>query len=760
MEKIKAFIAQNKKLVCILAGAAALLVIAAIVLTLVLGGGSEAGIPGCAVTVKTEGGMVLKDIGVYIYEDADKKEMVSYGKTDENGTVAFAETIPAGSVVVLENVPAGYTVAENYPVTGADIQIILPSELLKEMSPITLGGIMFDFTVTDSDGTEHTLSELLKEKKAVVLNLWYTNCGPCKAEFPFLQQAYDKYSSEIALLALNPVAEDDAAAVSAFKASNALTFPMAKVDAAWAEQIEGIAYPTTIVIDRYGMVSLIHVGGIDKAKIFEDTFAHFAAEDYVQATVADITTLVTEEEETAQGTMENPFELGGETEFEVTVEAGQTVYYNLYRVSGMELAVQSPTLKITCGETEYAPADGKVVFTLPTTDPMTPVLLAFTNTGTVSETYKVALTAPAGAMENPLELNLGDFTAELAEGATQGLYYTYTAAEEGEFVLTVKKAPKGVEYGIALNNLSTSKYLTLEENGEKDADGNKILKLAVNKKDEIQLIVTVLPNDDNVYPAASIKLNAAIVKEEEPTQGATDGGSNTGSNGGTNTGSNGGSNSGPNYNGTLVNPDAPEEQFGLNTFTVEVGAGEKKLVNLIRVSNEGTLCIYDPSAYVVMNGKTYKPNNSGNVFVSIKSEGSFTPVVLEIGNSGSADKTYTVKFSFPKGSFENPIKMEVGENTVNAKANNDQGTYYTFKASKNGTLTLKIKSISPDNVIVGISINDMQSIPTEAVLEEGSDTVSIELKAGVDARIVFSTKDPNKDWKIPKAEIVIEATYQ
>lgn len=741
MDKIKEFIAKNKKAVIIGGSAVALLVVVGIVLALVLGGGN-AGLSGCTVEVKTEGGMALEGVGVYIYENADKKEMVSFAKTNETGAVAFAEAIPTGSIVVLEDVPAGYTVAENYPVTGTEMQITLSAELLKEMTDIKLGGIMFDFTVTDTDGTEHTLSQLLKEKKAVVLNLWYTSCQPCKMEFPYLEQAYNAYSGDIALLALNPVADDDDAAVAAFKKDNQLTFPMAKCDAKWAELISGLAYPTTVVIDRYGMVALIHTGSIDNTKTFKDAFAFFTAEDYVQTAVESIQDLFDENAPT--GTKENPVELGGETAFEVTVDAGQTVYYNLYRVSGMELSAQSPTLKILCGETEHTPVDNVITFTLDTTAPMVPTLLGFTNTGSATETYKVTLTQPKGTRDNPLDLTLGDFTANVAQGNDQGVFYTYTAAEKGNLTITVKQAPKDVQYDIALNNLNTSKYMTLGENATKDADGNTTLVLPVSKDDAVQLIVTVLPNSENVYPAASVSLNAAIVKEE--TQGGSSGGSTGGSSGG-------------NYNGTLVNADDPIIQFGMSAFEVEVGVGEKKLVNMARVVIDGTLSISDADAYVVYKGKTYKPNKSGKIYISIAAQDGNTILPLEIGNAGTSAKTFQVKFSFPKGSRENPIKLEQGETTVNVKAGNDQGVFYTYKASAAGTLTLTVKSVDPASAICGIMISDMQSVPTVVTMEDGANTVSIELPANAKAEIIISTKDANDEWKIPKADIVIETTF-
>lgn len=754
MEKIKELwnkFYSNKKLFWgVIGGAAALLVVLGIILAVVLGGGGEV-ISGCTVTVKTEGGMALEGINVSVYEDADKAEMVTYVTTDANGSATLGE-VPAGSVAVLEGVPAGYVVAESYPITQADTQIILKTELLKEMAPITLGGVMFDFTVTDTDGVSYTLSELLKEKDAVVLNLWYTNCGPCKAEFPYLQHAYDKYSDKVALLALDPVADDNEAAVAAFKTGNGLTFPMAKVDAAWADQVEGIAYPTTIVIDRFGTVALIHVGSIDTAGVFEGVFEHFTAEDYVQTTVTDINSLQIEVEAGA-GTKENPLEFAGLTEFEVTVEPGQTVYCNLYRVSSMELTVQSETLKVLYGEQEFAPVEGVVTCLINTVDPSTPALVAFTNTGAAAETYKVTMVAPEGSMENPIVLELGDFTVAVTEGNFQGVFYTYTANEKGDFVLTVKKAPKDVKYGIVLNNLTATKYLTLDENGVKDDKGNMTLTVPVNKGDELQLIATVQPDDAGTYPAASIELSAAIkVEEQQGTTGGNDGGSTGGSAGGTDS---------PvaNYDGTLANPDAPVEQFGLNNFSIDVAAGQRMLVNMARVVTDGTLCIYDSSAYVVYDGEIYKPNSSGNVFVSIEAQYSNAVLSLEIGNSGSSDKTYAVKFYFAEGSRENPFDLVLGENTVNAKAGNDQGAFYTYKASGAGTLTLTIKSIDPSTVICGISISDMQTIPTVVELEEGATSVSIELPAGAEAEIVFSTRDPNKEWKIPKATIVIEATF-
>ena len=82
----------------------------------------------------------------------------------------------------------------NHLVTGAVLSA----------SSYKLGDNMGDYTVTDINGQTHSFSELLQSKKAIVLNFWFVNCGPCQMEFPYLQSAYDTYSDDVAVIAINP----------------------------------------------------------------------------------------------------------------------------------------------------------------------------------------------------------------------------------------------------------------------------------------------------------------------------------------------------------------------------------------------------------------------------------------------------------------------------------------------------------------------------------------------------------------------------
>ena len=170
---------------------------------------------------------------------------------------------------------------------GKEQQVQLLSENELEGVTFKRGDIFTDMSVTTPDGTTYQISDLLKEKKAVVLNFWYINCGPCQMEFPYMQEAYEKYQEDIEILALNPYDGTDET-VAEFQKKYELTFPMAVCDEVWQERMGIVAYPTTVVIDRYGVVSFVHTGMITETAEFEKLFGFFTAEDYEQTVIRNI----------------------------------------------------------------------------------------------------------------------------------------------------------------------------------------------------------------------------------------------------------------------------------------------------------------------------------------------------------------------------------------------------------------------------------------------------------------------------------------
>ena len=50
-----------------------------------------------------------------------------------------------------------------------------------------------DFTVTDVHGNTHNLFTYLDDGKHVIVDFFFTTCGPCIASVPILNQAYTDY---------------------------------------------------------------------------------------------------------------------------------------------------------------------------------------------------------------------------------------------------------------------------------------------------------------------------------------------------------------------------------------------------------------------------------------------------------------------------------------------------------------------------------------------------------------------------------------
>ncbi len=251
-------------------------------------GGEPTPVPGekttYTVSVKALSGMALSDLDIYVYADDTLTDMVNVGKTDANGLANIELPAKEGYAITVNGAPAGYEVKESYSFTGTTAVITLASSVIKDkdLSNVTLGlgDIMVDFTVETSDGESFTLSEVLKEKKMVMLNFWYTTCSWCLKEFPFMEEAYQMYGDDVEIIALNPMNEGNK--IAGFKQEMGLSFPMASCPTVWSNTFGIQGYPTSVVVDRYGVICLIESGGITSLRPFTSVFEHFSAVEYEQ----------------------------------------------------------------------------------------------------------------------------------------------------------------------------------------------------------------------------------------------------------------------------------------------------------------------------------------------------------------------------------------------------------------------------------------------------------------------------------------------
>ena len=247
-----------------------------------------------SIYVHSAGNMPLAGIEVYIYS-GDTLE--GFGQTDEEGL--FHKTLPKSEdyTIRLDSIPKGYTAEDLYRFDTGKADISLTSSLITDDSlsgaSLGLGDVMYDFTIPTADGGSFTLSEALAEKEVVLLNFWYSTCGPCANEFPYMQSAYEQFSEKAAIIALDPLEENGT--VATYQATMGLSFPMAACPPAWSSVFSVPGYPTSIVIDRYGVICLIEVGAVTSERAFVRLFEHFTADNYQQKIFTSLNDLVTVE---------------------------------------------------------------------------------------------------------------------------------------------------------------------------------------------------------------------------------------------------------------------------------------------------------------------------------------------------------------------------------------------------------------------------------------------------------------------------------
>ncbi len=241
------------------------------------------------VKVVTEGGMSLANVQVKVFNRGDG--LVFAGYTDKEGRVSFSSP-QAGLNAVISEVPEGYKYDSAYPLTENENRLVLKTFFVGTDivgNKYTLGSIIDDFSVTAVDGNTYKVSELLKTKKAIVLNFWFENCGPCRMEFPYLNEAYNDCKDKLEVIAISPV--DSKNAVLAYQDQMKLDFPMVSSNLEWEKSFAVGGYPTTVVIDRYGMVAMIHTGAVTDKETFASLFEYFTSDDYKQGVVKNLSEL-------------------------------------------------------------------------------------------------------------------------------------------------------------------------------------------------------------------------------------------------------------------------------------------------------------------------------------------------------------------------------------------------------------------------------------------------------------------------------------
>ncbi len=266
------------------------------------------------VQVKTVGGMPLADVMVYVHK-GDGFEIRGFQATDADGCATFELDTADDYSIQLDAVPDGYHVKggmtreDRYAMGVAGASIMLASSPIQGAfaKHYELGDVMHDFTIQDVNGNSYTLSALLQEKKMVMLNFWFSTCSPCQQEFPGLNDSYKLYGDDVAVLAINDYSPDSLETVKGFATSqpfeeDPLVMPFFKIENNANNLIngrfhddppagQGYPYPTTVIIDRYGVICMLEAGAIIGQSKWDKIFSHFTAENYEQKLIENASDL-------------------------------------------------------------------------------------------------------------------------------------------------------------------------------------------------------------------------------------------------------------------------------------------------------------------------------------------------------------------------------------------------------------------------------------------------------------------------------------
>ena len=115
-----------------------------------------------------------------------------------------------------------------------------------------------DFTLNGQSGKPVALDQF--KGQVVMLNFWASWCGPCRQEFPLLDDIYKKYN-KLGFIMIGVNVEPDSKAANDWLKQTPVSFPILYDTDSKVSKLYGVAgMPSTVIVDRKGTVRMIHRG--------------------------------------------------------------------------------------------------------------------------------------------------------------------------------------------------------------------------------------------------------------------------------------------------------------------------------------------------------------------------------------------------------------------------------------------------------------------------------------------------------------------
>ncbi|MGM9601200.1 MAG: hypothetical protein ACI3W5_06420 [Faecousia sp.] len=391
------------------------------------------------------------------------------------------------------------------------------------------------------------------------------------------------------------------------------------------------------------------------------------------------------------GSSENPYvqtilDLPGSLET-AEIGAGKELYYDIY-VGSAIATIENPNAYVIYGGERYDPDENGVIsLTLKPENVRTPVSLIIGNSGEENQSVLLAFAAIPGSINNPVVIeDVSETIVHVPEGNDSGYYLRWIAADDGVLSITAAAEPETVTFDVILNCGDTYVWLS---------DGSPV-SMEVVRGDVVNIQIAIEPDDNWNFPAAKVTLSGSFTISY----------------------------------GTANNPysEAVAEIPG-SISTVEIPAGEAVYYELSNISS-ALVTIEDSDVYVIYNGVTYMPDESGVLTLEVQAGSTRYPVLLQIGNSGETAESYTLRFTPTIGSVNNPeVVYSLFKLSTNLAANSG-GYYYNWTATEDGAVSFWVDEEHSTMISHDIILSSTGSYNCPALSENENKVVSMTVKEG------------------------------
>lgn len=380
----------------------------------------------------------------------------------------------------------------------------------------------------------------------------------------------------------------------------------------------------------------------------------------------------------ALGTEQNPDTLQVPAD-SVTLNRNETRFYRVSNVNGWTMTLTGEGVDVTVGHngTEHTTAEGTVSVELVCASTFEPALVKLTNNTAERAKCDIAFTAPLGDSANPAQMVIGENTAQIQAGDSDGWFFTWTADQYGDLTLTM---PEG-DWIYSVGNTTSLVYTDTHWSDDETVIASETL--LVRPGDVIQV------NVNNYDPANMF---------------STPGGDLT-------------------FTASFL-PVIPLYKV-LDTIPGTIVEEADALVDMYDVAG-ATLEFYGDYFYVEYGGRIYEPERIG-LSLTVTADDPDAPVRMRIVNFSERYPVEIVAI-YPLGHKHNPqVLTAVDTVTTTLKSGDNDGYYYTWTADRTGTLKLTLDSVT-DGTACDVTLTNGEK--RYCMTDNGDGTVSVVAYAG------------------------------